>query len=461
MTARKILIVEDQFIEASDLRQILERAGHKVCGFAASVKAANEKIRTENPEFVFVDIFLKGTETGIDLAHQLREQNIPFIYLSANSDQATLEAARATHPYGFLVKPFRERDILATLDIAIYRHSHDLEMRSGMAKTRQSGPAPANKTGRFPGIIGKSPEILHVLDEIDKVAPFDSAVLITGETGTGKERLVDAIHRLSPRKGKPLIKVNCAAIPPELIESELFGHEKGAFTGAMDRRIGKFELADGGTIFLDEIGEVPTEIQVKLLRVLQEKEIERVGGASTIHIDVRIVAATNRDLYKEMADGRFRIDLFYRIHVFPIHIPPLRERREDIRPLAEHFLAHFASKFGRSTSSFSTKALRQLSAYSWPGNIRELEHLIERHVLSATTAIIDNIDLPEPTRKRPENTATDIKSIEEMEKAHILEVLRKCHGKVSGAGGAAELLQIPPTTLTYKIKRLGIVWQYS
>ena len=594
MTARKILIVEDQFIEASDLKQILERAGHKVCGFAASVKAAIEKIRTENPEFVLIDIFLKGEETGIDLAHQLRDRNIPFIFLSANSDQATLEAARATQPYGFLVKPFRERDILATLDIAIYRHSHDLGWRSrqekmlrnmlaGIGATRGNAPqkclqlarillpfipfdylqvdiqrrndsdrssyacrrvdfdecatlsadefltathtandrldlslsstrtaklsvtflssqrgvfdrehhqllesvrellagsvtsfadmsdtssppdpATPSKSKLFPGIIGRSPELLHVLDETNKVAPYDSAVLITGETGTGKERLVDAIHRLSPRRDKPLIKVNCAAIPAELIESELFGHEKGAFTGAMDRRIGKFELANGGTIFLDEIGEIPADIQVRLLRVLQEKEIERVGGASTIRIDVRVIAATNRDLYKEMADGRFRIDLFYRIHVFPIHIPPLRERKDDIRPLAEHFLHHFAEKFHRNTISFSTKALRQLNNYSWPGNIRELEHIIERHVLSSHSELIDNIDLPDAGRSsKPEKAAPNVKTIEEMEKAHILEVLRKCHGKISGAGGAAEMLQIPPTTLTYKIKKLGIVWQYS
>jgi DNA-binding NtrC family response regulator len=593
MIPRKILIVEDQFIEASDLKQILERAGHKVCGFAASVKTARERIRTENPEFVLLDIFLKGEETGIDLAHQLRDSNTPFIYLSANSDQATLEAARATQPYGFLVKPFRERDILATLDIAIYRHSHDLGWRSRQEKLLRSllggvanaggnarqksvqlarallsfipfdhllidiqrkgdtrrlsyccrrvdfdecaslsleelvtatqtgserldlplpstrsakiamaffasqrngfdrehrsllqamqdtfanivasiadapensnGPdqAPANKANLFPGIIGKSPEILHVLDEINKVAPFDSAVLITGETGTGKERLVDAIHRLSPRKDKPLIKVNCAAIPAELIESELFGHEKGAFTGAMDRRIGKFELAQGGTIFLDEIGEIPGEIQVRLLRVLQEKEIERVGGAATIRIDVRVVAATNRDLYKEMAEGRFRIDLFYRIHVFPIHIPPLRDRKDDIRPLAEHFLTHFSGKFGRGTKTFSAKALRQLSGYPWPGNIRELEHIIERHVLSSPSETIDHIDLPEASHTRTEQTVPNVKTIEEMEKTHILEVLRKCHGKISGSGGAAEMLQIPPTTLTYKIKKLGIVWQYS
>jgi len=229
----------------------------------------------------------------------------------------------------------------------------------------------------------------------------------------------------------------------------------------MDRRIGKFELAQGGTIFLDEIGEIPGEIQVRLLRVLQEKEIERVGGAATIRIDVRIVAATNRDLYKEMAEGRFRIDLFYRIHVFPIHIPPLRDRKGDIRPLAEHFLAHFAGKFGRNVNSFSAKALRQLSNYPWPGNIRELEHIIERHVLSNPSDTIDTLHLPEPTHSRPEQTAPNVKTIEEMEKAHILEVLRKCHGKISGSGGAAEMLQIPPTTLSYKIKKLGIVWQYS
>ncbi|WP_349773800.1 sigma-54-dependent transcriptional regulator [Chitinophaga horti] len=320
--SEKILIVEDNFIEANNLQMLLERAGYTVSGIAPSVDNALSLIEREKPDFVLLDIFLRGKATGIDLARELRTRNIAFIYLSANSDKTTLEAAKATVPYGFLVKPFREKDVLISLEIARYLHLHNLD-----ALTRQQPATPLPTPPTPHGIVGDSPQLQEVLKHLRIVAPVETAVLLTGESGTGKEVMARYVHEMSNRRRKPMVMVNCAALPATLIESILFGYERGAFTGARDKSIGKFEQADGGTIFLDEIAEIPLELQSKLLRVLQEKEVERIGSTSTKKIDVRIIAATNRNLEKEVAEGRFRMDLYYRINVFPVHLPPLRERR--------------------------------------------------------------------------------------------------------------------------------------
>ncbi len=294
---------------------------------------------------------------------------------------------------------------------------------------------------------------------VTQVAYSDSTVLLLGETGTGKELIARAIHNSSTRKNKLMIKVNCAALPINLIESELFGHERGSFTGAIERRIGKFELANNGTLFLDEIGEMPLDLQVKLLRALQEKEIERVGGKTTIKTDVRIIAATNRDLEKLMEEGKFRSDLYYRLNIFPIKLPPLRDRREDISSLTSYFIVRYSKKAGKKINTISTKALQELIQYYWPGNIRELEHLIERSVLLATGDTIKEIHLPQ--QKRNLTGALDkedltIKTIYENEKEHILKILKHVNGKIGGVGGAAELLGVPTSTLNSRIKRLGI-----
>jgi transcriptional regulator with GAF, ATPase, and Fis domain len=308
-------------------------------------------------------------------------------------------------------------------------------------------------------IIGESPEIKKVFRMVTQVASADSTVLLLGETGTGKELIARAIHNASPRKNKLMIKINCAALPANLIESELFGHERGSFTGAFERRIGKFELANNGTLFLDEIGEMPLELQVKLLRALQEKEIERIGGRTTIKTDVRIIAATNRDLEKLMEEGKFREDLYYRLNIFPIRLPALRQRREDIPQLAAHFLRRFCKKAGKKLSTLSDKALEQLQQYHFPGNIRELEHLIERNVLLTTGDTINTFDLPN-TKSRsvneghPENFK--VQTIFENEKDYILKILKYVEGRIAGAGGAAEILGIPPSTLNSRIKKLGI-----
>ena len=630
---KSILIVEDEFAVAFQLQAIIASAGYQVTGIAISVPKALASIEENKPGLVLLDIHLKGQLTGIDLAEQLRKRAIPFIYLSANSSQSILEQAKATEPYGFLVKPFREKDLLVALDIALYRHRHSSELKqlenkitlerlgkldpladqetafNELADIMQSqvpydllalltfsngawrigtrvllrvhykeyqqidlqglsvmsavplstlqglrlhhvpvnvpsvytksefqgvcsgsplvnfiassfklrslllqplvlpdgaimalaffsltpdvytadhlqslatsktlleaslhrllnetkniakavpGAPIRNMAPGFENIVGESPALLHIFDLARKVAVRDTSVLILGENGTGKENLAKAIHRLSERVKCPFIVVNCAAIPAELIESELFGHEKGAFTGALAQRIGKFEQASGGTIFLDEIGELPVALQVKLLRVLQQREIERIGGKAPVPIDIRIIAATNRNLEKEVAEGRFRMDLYYRLNVFPLQLPPLRERKEDIPSLVNFFLYQHRDKSSQGQLEISANALAKLAQYDWPGNIRELENLIERAVVLAPDKLIEDIMMP--ASFSPANGGTrQVKTIEETEREHIISVLKKCNRKIYGPGGAAELLNIPPTTLSSKIKKLGII----
>jgi len=638
--SKKILIVEDEFIVANDLSIMLEKAGYDVCDIADSVEEAREIIARQKPQLVLLDIHLKGSLTGIDLAKQLADEQIAFVYLSANSNQKILEEAKATQPYGFMVKPFREKDVLVSLEIAQYLHEQNMAakrsneqllqsalmdilaeqsewnqkflkiaktmqpyipfdylavgmknldslpydgisfLRTGfndyqvigfeelmnisglkkaellklqepsaedtfsalyndddfitrckfnsakrfVAKTFQmksnlvmyvpvtgrpgftfsfysrkeniyssrhlslinklqkplsiaiDGLLVSNKANQasasalkpnmaspqklqtgFDGMIGSSHLLLTALDHLTLVAPMETSVLILGESGTGKERLAKSIHSRSARSKKQIVVVNCAALPTHLIESELFGHEKGAFTGAVERRAGKFEQASGGTIFLDEIGELPLEAQSKLLRVLQEKEIERLGGKETIHVDVRIIAATNCNLEKEVAAGKFRLDLYYRLNIFPIVLPALRERKEDIPELAEYFVAKYAERAGKAGMSISPQALNDLLYYAWPGNVRELEHLIERNVLLNRGDVIERITLPTAkveTEIPRENSR--VKTIDDNEREYILSILRKCNGRISGPGGAAELLDVPSTTLNSKMKRLGI-----
>lgn len=316
----------------------------------------------------------------------------------------------------------------------------------------------ATATGfTYSDIIGTGEAMQKMFHLLGQVANANSTVLILGETGTGKELVARAIHNASPRKDKLMVKVNCAAMPASLIESELFGHEKGSFTGATERRIGKFELANKGTLFLDEIGEMPVDLQVKLLRALQEKEIERVGGKGPIKVDVRIIAATNRDLKKEVAEGRFREDLFYRLNVFPMTLPPLRARKEDIPALATHFIKKYSRNAGRKEMSLSSKAMKELMSYDWPGNVRELEHLLERSVLLTVGNVIKEIDLPVIYKKHSVKEEKDYsKTLAEMEREYIVEVLKRCKGKVFGPGGAAEVLGLRVSTLNSRIKKLGI-----
>jgi formate hydrogenlyase transcriptional activator len=303
-------------------------------------------------------------------------------------------------------------------------------------------------------LIGSSPKFRAVLDEINMVAPVDCAVLVRGETGTGKEVIAQAIHDASPRRQNRLVAINCAAIPAALLESELFGHERGAFTGAVTQRAGRLQAADRGTLFLDEIGDLPLELQPKLLRALQEQQFERLGGSRTIDVDVRVIAATNQDLWSMVQEGRFRADLYYRLNVFPITLPPLREREEDIPLLAAHFIRKFAGSQGKTIEHIPDEVMEFLKNHHWPGNIRELQNFIERAVIMTTGAVL-RAPIAE-LKTRPIAAVTVVRTMADAERAHITETLRKTNGVVGGRGGAAAILGLPRTTLIARMRKLGI-----
>ena len=307
----------------------------------------------------------------------------------------------------------------------------------------------------FEGIVGGSAALQRALQEVEVVAPTDSGVLILGETGTGKELVARAIHNLSARRDRPLIKLNCAAIPSGLLESELFGHERGAFTGALMRKAGRFEAADKGTLFLDEVGDIPLELQPKLLRVLQEHEFERLGSTHTQQVDVRVVAATHRDLKQMVQDGEFRSDLYYRLHVFPLSVPPLRERREDIAILVRHFVDEYARRMNRRIETIPPQAIEALISYSWPGNVRELQNFIERSVILSPGNVL-RPPLAELKESAVQTPSSELSTLEEMEREHVLRAIRASHWVLGGPNGAAARLGMKRTTLAYRIRKLNI-----
>jgi formate hydrogenlyase transcriptional activator len=311
-----------------------------------------------------------------------------------------------------------------------------------------------DKDRQFDHIVGNSPALESTLAEVQRVAPTDSTVLILGETGTGKELIAHAIHNLSPRCGRPFVKLNCAAIPFDLLESELFGHEKGAFTGAVAQKVGRFEMADTGTLFLDEIGDLPLAVQPKLLRVLQEQEFERLGSGRTHHINVRLVAATHRELAQVVARNEFRSDLYYRLNVFPVLVPPLRERREDIRPLVLHFVEVFARRMGKRIEQIPQATMNAFTAFDWPGNVRELQNLVERAVIRSDNGLLPN-PLPTP-QGSTKPSAVSPSTLRDHEAALILQTIRAAGGMIGGPQGAAARLGLKRTTLVSKMKRLGI-----
>ena len=365
---------------------------------------------------------------------------------------ASREVGRYDESHSELLLAIADQVVLAIENMLAYEEvaslKQRLEQENLYLREECNGEAP------FADVVGESTAIRKVLAKIQMVAGTDSTVLVTGETGTGKELVVRAIHERSARKNKILVKVNCAALPSGVIESELFGHEKGAFTGALSRRVGRFELAHGGTLFLDEVGDLPRELQAKLLRVLQEGEFERVGGTQTLKVNVRLVAATNRNLASAVEEGRFRADLFYRLNVFPIAIPPLREREGDIARLVRHFVMLYASKMGKSISTISEDAMRKLVAYDWPGNVRELQNVIERAVILSTRGRIELDDqLAAPVADgKPKADAT----LEEIEREHIQAVLKRVGWRVSGERGAARILGLKRTTLEARMSKLRI-----
>ena len=347
----------------------------------------------------------------------------------------------------FLTKPVNDEDLLDAIQQAIARDHR--------ARQQQGDSAQSN----FEEIVGTSAALKAALKQVEVVAPTESTVLILGETGTGKELIARAIHTISSRSRRAFVKLNCAAIPSGLLESELFGHEKGAFTGAVAQRIGRFELADGGTLFLDEVGDIPLELQPKLLRVLQEQEFERLGNTRTQRVDVRMVAATNRNLEQMVGDKQFREDLYFRLNVFPIRIPPLRERAGDIPLLVRHYVDNYAQRMNKRIGTIPEEAMQALCRHSWPGNIRELQNFIERAVILTPGSILQ-IQVSDLEPSTP-ITSTTANTLEDMEREHILQTLRETGGIVGGRHGAALRLGLKRTTLLSKMERLGISRKYT
>jgi formate hydrogenlyase transcriptional activator len=346
--------------------------------------------------------------------------------------------------------PFLETPSQVPLD----EHYHEPKALQLSEEEGYPADEPSSERG-FEHIVGRSAALRRVLRQLEVVAPTDSGVLILGETGTGKELIAQAIHNRSARRDQPLIKVNCAAIPSGLLESELFGHEKGAFTGAIMRKPGRFELADKGTLFLDEVGDIPLELQPKLLRVLQEHEFERLGSTRTQQVDVRVIAATHRDLKQMVEEGTFRSDLYYRLHVFPLAVPPLRDRPEDIPFIVRHFVGKYSQKMNRHIERISAGTMEVLTTYAWPGNVRELQNFIERSViLSPGTSLRAPLD--ELTQDTVQASQTQLSTLEEMEREHVLRALKESNWVTGGPRGAAVKLGIKRTTLAYRIRKLGI-----
>jgi formate hydrogenlyase transcriptional activator len=352
-----------------------------------------------------------------------------------------------------VINEVAERLAMAVVNLRVFREAAQLEDK--LAVERLPAEGEISTTHPFEGIVGESRSLRDTLQQIEIVAQTEATVLVLGETGTGKELIARAIHNRSGRRKRNFVKINCAAMPSGLLESELFGHEKGAFTGAIAQRIGHFERADGGTLFLDEVGEIPLELQPKLLRVLQEQEFERIGGTRTIKVDVRLVAATNRDLLQMVNEHRFRDDLYYRLNVFPIDAPPLRERPEDIEPLVRHFVHRFAVRMQRQIREIPTETLDAMRCYSWPGNVRELENLVERAMVlsrgSRLTVPLEHL-ARRPSPAQDESAMT----LQELERAHVVRVLEETHWMVGGPQGAAARLGMKRTSLQSLMKRLAI-----
>ena len=406
--------------------------------------------------------------TGIEFFKKIKHQfpkSIRIILTGYSELNVIIEAVNECGIYSYVTKPWDESGMKQIIERAIelYQLRKDKEILLEKLEQNNARLSAENnylktevKKKEFTtNIISKNQKFLEVLSLIERVASTQTSVLITGETGTGKELMARAIHRLSQRSETSLIKVNCAAIPENLIESEFFGHEKGAFTGATQKRVGRFELADGGTIFLDEIGELPYELQSKLLRVLQEGEFERIGGNKTIKVDVRVIAATNKDLKAAIKEEKFREDLFYRLNVFPVNVMPLRERKEDIPLLVHHFLEKHEANIGRKITEVNESVMNQLMAYNYPGNIRELENLVERFMIISEGS---NLELTGwiPMKKNMPFSPNHFLSMEEMEIYHIKNALEKCDGKIFGNGGAAELLKMNGKTLSSRMAKLNI-----
>jgi DNA-binding NtrC family response regulator len=440
----KILVVDDEAIVRESLRDWLSDVGHQVLT-AENGPQALEIIEKEKPGIVIADLVMPGMD-GIELLKKAKEisPNIEVIIITAYGSIPTAITAIREGAYDYIEKPFCPERAELLVD-KLVEHQRLLEENIALQHKLE-------ERYRFENIIAKSPRMQQVVEVIKVVAKSNATVLITGETGTGKELVARAIHSQSYRKDKPFVAVSCAALPESLLESELFGHEKGSFTGAHAQKKGKFEIANRGTLFLDEIGEMSANIQVHLLRVLEEKEFNRVGGNEPIKVDVRVISATNRDMKQAVANGQFREDLYYRLNVVNIELPPLRERTEDIPLLARHFLKKFSVENKKEVTDFSPEVTDFLLKYEWPGNVRELENAIERAVILAKDSNIEVADLPKENLLLA-RSAPPGKDLEEVEKNHILNILKETGGNHSEA---ARILGISRMTLYNKIRAYGL-----
>jgi DNA-binding NtrC family response regulator len=440
--AGRILVVDDEVNARTALAELLREEGYEV-EIAADAFKALGKYEAFSPHLVITDLKMPGMD-GIDLVKKLRAREDPAVVIvmtAFGAVESALDAMRAG-AVDYLTKPLHFDELLLAAGRVLANEALRREAAQ-LRKRVRDRVAPGN-------MIGSSPPMQRVFEIVEQVAPSRATVLITGESGTGKELVASAIHQRSPRANGPFIKLHCAALAESLLESELFGHEKGAFTGAMARKDGRFSMADGGTLFLDEIGEISGSLQVKLLRFLQEHEFERVGGTQTIRVDVRVVAATNRDLQDEVARGRFREDLFYRLNVVNIETPPLRRRKSDIPAIAKFFLDRYAKENAKAIEAIAPAALALLAGYDWPGNVRELENAIERAVVLATGAEIEVRHLPPNVRPSAPTGMPVIPgaTMAEIERYAILETLKATGGSTSKA---AEVLDISTRTIQYRL----------
>ncbi len=446
----RVLLLEDDDTLAGLLARVLRTDGYQVDIFESGESLpTGPKLGTY--DVVLTDVHLSGKATGHDVLKRVREvsPNMPVILMTAYADIEGAMNAVSQGAYDYLAKPIEPTELRRMLTEAIARRKLS-ESKKPVTDARETAASEAQ-------IVGSAPAMIDVYKTVAQVAPTTASVLIVGESGTGKELVARAIHAKSPRSTKPFVAVNCAALPESILESELFGHEKGAFTGALCARAGRLEEADGGTLFLDEIGDFSPAIQVKLLRMLQEREFERVGSNKTLQADVRVIAATNRDLESRLSEGLFRQDLYYRVNVFPISLPPLRERRGDILLLADHFVAKYGKKMGKEVRRISTPAINMMLAYHWPGNVRELENCIEYAVLLSSDGVIQGHHLP-PTLQLPASGESVRRGmlrvrVDLLERDMIADALKSRQGSVTLA---AQELGITPRMVRYKIKKLGI-----